>query len=123
VVVEINALCLPATAVPPEDQPPLIVDTDRVETRLVAAELLAMIAWRHPQILIGSRIIDHLELAKQPGCGIDREHYTWYRDLRRYGAVPRAGFGLAPVSPGDTLAYVTGLADERPRGDISTTSD
>jgi hypothetical protein len=25
--------------------------------------------------------------------GIDREHYAWYRDLRRYGTVPQAGFG------------------------------
>ena len=32
-----------------------------------------MIAWRHPQILIGSRIIDHLELAKQPAFEIGRE--------------------------------------------------
>jgi hypothetical protein len=25
---------------------------------------------------------------------IDKEHYAWYRDLRRYGTVPYAGFGL-----------------------------
>ena len=36
--------------------------------------------------------------------GIDREHYTWCRDLRRYGTVPHAGFGLGfertpPTSP------------------------
>jgi len=35
-----------------------------VEARQIAAELLEVIAWRHPQILIGSRIIDHLEPAK-----------------------------------------------------------
>jgi asparaginyl-tRNA synthetase len=39
--------------------------------------------------------------------GIDREHYAWYRDLRRYGTVPHAGFGLGFER---TLAYVTGLA-------------
>jgi hypothetical protein len=27
--------------------------------------------------------------------GVDREHYAWYGDLRRYGTVPHAGFGLA----------------------------
>ncbi|MCA9074853.1 MAG: asparagine--tRNA ligase [Planctomycetaceae bacterium] len=27
-------------------------------------------------------------------CGLDSEEYWWYRDLRRYGTVPHAGFGL-----------------------------
>jgi aspartyl-tRNA synthetase len=26
--------------------------------------------------------------------GIDNHEYAWYRDLRRYGTVPHAGFGL-----------------------------
>ena len=34
----------------------------------------------------------------------------WYRDLRRYGTVPHAGFGLGFAR---TLAYVTGLANVR----------
>jgi hypothetical protein len=72
VVVEIDAFCLPAGAVPPEDQPPLIIDTGRVEARQIAAELLEVIAWRHPQILIGSRIVDHLEPAKEPASEIGR---------------------------------------------------
>jgi asparaginyl-tRNA synthetase len=38
--------------------------------------------------------------------GIDREHYAWYRDLRRYGTAPHAGLGFER-----TLAYVTGLAN------------
>jgi asparaginyl-tRNA synthetase len=42
--------------------------------------------------------------------GIDREHYAWYRDPRRYGTVPHAGFGLGFER---TLAYVTGLANVR----------
>ncbi len=41
-------------------------------------------------------------------CHIDREHYAWYRDLRRYGTVPHAGFGLGFKR---TLAYITGLAN------------
>jgi len=48
-----------------------------------------------------------------PERGIDQEHYAWYRDLRRYGTVPHAGFGLAPAFAGGTLAYVTGLANVR----------
>ncbi|MGC2203391.1 MAG: hypothetical protein WA633_25015 [Stellaceae bacterium] len=31
--------------------------------------------------------------------GIDREHYSWYRDLRRYGTVRHAGFGLGFEHP------------------------
>jgi len=42
--------------------------------------------------------------------GIDQEHYGWYRDLRRYGTVPHAGFGLGFER---TLAYVTGLSNVR----------
>jgi len=45
--------------------------------------------------------------------GIDREHYGWYRDLRRYGTVPHAGFGLGFEC---TLAYVTGLSNVRDPG-------
>jgi asparaginyl-tRNA synthetase len=42
--------------------------------------------------------------------GIDKDNYAWYRDLRRYGTVPHAGFGLGFER---TLAYVTGLANVR----------
>jgi asparaginyl-tRNA synthetase len=42
--------------------------------------------------------------------GIDKDNYGWYRDLRRYGTVPHAGFGLGFER---TLAYVTGLANVR----------
>ena len=43
-------------------------------------------------------------------AGLDREHYCWYRDLRRYGTVPHAGFGLGFER---TIVYVTGLANVR----------
>jgi aspartyl/asparaginyl-tRNA synthetase len=42
--------------------------------------------------------------------GLDPAHYGWYRDLRRYGTVPHAGFGLGFER---TVAYVTGLANVR----------
>jgi asparaginyl-tRNA synthetase len=42
--------------------------------------------------------------------GLDPGAYTWYRDLRRYGSVPHAGFGLGFER---TMAYVTGLANVR----------
>jgi asparaginyl-tRNA synthetase len=64
------------------------------------------------EIVGGSQREDRLEVldARMAGAGLDREHYAWYRDLRRYGSVPHAGFGLGFER---TLAYVTGLANVR----------
>jgi asparaginyl-tRNA synthetase len=42
--------------------------------------------------------------------GLDREAYWWYRDLRKYGTVPHAGFGLGFER---TMAYITGMANVR----------
>ena len=42
--------------------------------------------------------------------GLDPAHYQWYRDLRRYGSVPHAGFGLGFER---LLVYVCGLANIR----------
>lgn len=42
--------------------------------------------------------------------GLDRETYWWYRDLRRYGTVPHAGFGLGFER---TIVYATGMANIR----------
>lgn len=41
---------------------------------------------------------------------VDASHYEWYRDLRRYGSVPHAGFGLGLER---TLIYATGLSNVR----------
>ena len=41
---------------------------------------------------------------------LDKNHYGWYRDLRRYGSVPHAGFGLGFER---TVSYITGLANVR----------
>jgi len=32
--------------------------------------------------------------ARIEACGLEKESYWWYRDLRKYGSVPHAGFGL-----------------------------
>ena len=42
--------------------------------------------------------------------GHDLEEYDWYRDLRRYGTVPHAGFGLGFER---TIAYATGIENVR----------
>jgi asparaginyl-tRNA synthetase len=64
------------------------------------------------EIIGGSQREERLDVldARMTERSIDKEHYAWYRDLRRYGTVPHAGFGLGFER---TLAYVTGLANVR----------
>jgi asparaginyl-tRNA synthetase len=64
------------------------------------------------EIVGGSQREERLDVldARMTERGIDREHYDWYRDLRRYGTVPHAGFGLGFER---TLVYSTGLANVR----------
>jgi asparaginyl-tRNA synthetase len=42
--------------------------------------------------------------------GLDEAPYWWYLDLRRYGGVPHAGFGLGFER---ALMYVTGMENIR----------
>lgn len=42
--------------------------------------------------------------------GLDADTYNWYLDLRRYGTVPHAGFGLGFER---LLNYITGLGNIR----------
>jgi len=53
--------------------------------------------------------LDKLD-ARMDAAGIEKEHYSWYRDLRRYGSVPHAGFGLGLER---LLAYLTGVGNVR----------
>jgi len=64
------------------------------------------------EIVGGSQREERLEVldARMAELGVDAAHYSWYRDLRRYGTVPHAGFGLGFER---TLAYATGLANVR----------
>lgn len=43
-------------------------------------------------------------------CNLNPETYSWYRDLRRYGTVPHAGFGLGFER---LISYVTGINNVR----------
>ncbi|MEP7207951.1 MAG: asparagine--tRNA ligase [Casimicrobiaceae bacterium] len=64
------------------------------------------------EIIGGSQREERLDVleARMTEAGLDKEHYAWYRDLRRYGTVPHAGFGLGFER---TVAYVTGLNNVR----------
>ena len=64
------------------------------------------------EIIGGSQREERLAVldARMDEIGIDKEHMGWYRDLRRYGTVPHAGFGLGFER---TIAYVTGLTNVR----------
>src|SRR5881392_1006607 len=64
------------------------------------------------EIIGGSQREERLSVldARMEEKGISKEHMGWYRDLRRYGTVPHAGFGLGFER---TVAYATGLGNVR----------
>jgi asparaginyl-tRNA synthetase len=64
------------------------------------------------EIVGGSQREERLDVldARITEMGLDIAAYGWYRDLRRYGSVPHAGFGLGFDR---ALAYATGMANIR----------
>ena len=64
------------------------------------------------EIVGGSQREERLDVLDQrlDEVGLPRSAYGWYRDLRRYGTVPHAGFGLGFER---TLLYITGMDNIR----------
>jgi asparaginyl-tRNA synthetase len=64
------------------------------------------------EIIGGSQREERLDVLDRriDAMGLDKRTYWWYRDLRRYGTVPHAGFGLGFER---AINYVTGLANIR----------
>jgi asparaginyl-tRNA synthetase len=64
------------------------------------------------EIIGGSQREERLDVFDQrlEEMGLDKEDYSWYRDLRRYGSVPHSGFGLGFER---LVAYVTGMQNVR----------
>ena len=64
------------------------------------------------EIIGGSQREERLDVldARLEALGMNRNAYNWYRDLRRYGSVPHAGFGLGFER---TVSYVTGMTNVR----------
>jgi asparaginyl-tRNA synthetase len=64
------------------------------------------------EIIGGSQREERLDVLDQrlEEMGLDPADYSWYRDLRRYGTVPHAGFGLGFER---LVAYCTGVQNVR----------
>ncbi|MBX3373405.1 MAG: asparagine--tRNA ligase [Phycisphaeraceae bacterium] len=64
------------------------------------------------EIIGGSQREERLDVLDRriAEMGLDAAPYWWYRDLRRYGTVPHAGFGLGFER---TIIYATGMANIR----------
>jgi asparaginyl-tRNA synthetase len=64
------------------------------------------------EIIGGSQREERLDVLDRriDELGLPRESYWWYRDLRRYGTVPHAGFGLGFER---VIQYATGIANIR----------
>lgn len=64
------------------------------------------------EIIGGSQREERLEILEKKitALGMDPENYSWYCDLRRYGSVPHAGFGLGFER---LVQFVTGIENIR----------
>ena len=64
------------------------------------------------EIIGGSQREERLDLLdkRMAQFGLDPAHYKWYRDFRRYGTVPHAGFGLGFER---LVVYTCGLSNIR----------
>ncbi len=64
------------------------------------------------EIIGGSQREERLEVldGRLTEMGLNPKDYWWYRDLRRYGTVPHAGFGLGFER---TILYATGIQNIR----------
>jgi asparaginyl-tRNA synthetase len=64
------------------------------------------------EIIGGSQREERLDVLERrmDELGLDKEGYDWYLDLRRYGTVPHAGFGLGLER---LVNYITGMANIR----------
>jgi asparaginyl-tRNA synthetase len=64
------------------------------------------------EIIGGSQREERLDVLERrmDELDLDTESYDWYLDLRRYGTVPHAGFGLGLER---LVNYITGMANIR----------
>jgi asparaginyl-tRNA synthetase len=80
------------------------------DKRTVAA--LDVLAPGIGEIIGGAQREERLDVLERrmDEMGLDKAHYDWYLDLRRYGTVPHAGFGLGLER---LVNYITGMTNIR----------
>jgi asparaginyl-tRNA synthetase len=80
------------------------------DERTVAA--LDVLAPGIGEIIGGSQREERLDILERrmDEMDLDKAHYDWYLDLRRYGTVPHAGFGLGLER---LVNYITGMTNIR----------
>ena len=71
-----------------------------------------VLAPRIGEIIGGSQREERLDVLdhRMDELNVDRQELAWYRDLRRYGSVEHAGFGLGFER---LIQYVTGMTNIR----------
>ena len=64
------------------------------------------------EIIGGSQREERIDFLRQrmQEAGLNEEDYYWYLDLRNYGTVPHAGFGLGFER---TVQFITGVSNIR----------
>jgi len=84
----------------------------RVNDDQTTAAAMDVLLPRVGEIIGGSQREERLEVLDHRirEAGLDPEEYWWYRDLRRYGSVPHAGFGLGFER---LLMFITGASNIR----------
>jgi asparaginyl-tRNA synthetase len=76
------------------------------------ARAMDVLVPRLGEIIGGSQREDSLELleSRMAELGMNVTDYSWYLDLRRFGAVPHSGFGMGFER---LILYITGMANIR----------
>jgi asparaginyl-tRNA synthetase len=90
----------------PVEMKPFYMKRDPADrSRVLAADLIAPEGYG--EIIGGSQRVDTEEelLQQLEEAGLPAEPYQWYIDLRRYGSVPHAGFGMGLAR---VVAWITG---------------
>jgi asparaginyl-tRNA synthetase len=84
------------------------------DNRTVAA--MDLLVPRVGELVGGSQREERLDLLERrmQEAGMNREHYWWFLDLRRFGTVPHAGFGLGFERFLMTVTGVTNIRDVIP---------
>jgi len=85
---------------------------DNQDTPAATVAAMDVLAPGIGEIIGGAQREERLDVLQQRirDMDIDASHYDWYLDLRRYGTVPHAGFGLGFER---LVSYITGIGNIR----------